>query len=79
VISLLLCGYLWAQDDTNTTLKNRHLQKQLEKEKKYAIEQEFYKGNAYDLKGAEVDERSLDGIPDQPHYNDDFDMNSVYD
>jgi hypothetical protein len=36
-------------------------------------------GDDYDLKGAEVDNKSLKNIPTQPDYNDEFDMDDVYD
>jgi len=60
-------------------LHEQNLQKQMEKEKKYAQEQKFYQGQNYDLESFKVDENSLDTIPEQPDYNDDFDMNNVYD
>ncbi len=62
-----------SQDNTN-----KNVQEQMEKEKKYAEEQKFYFADEYDFKGAEVDEKSLDSIPEQPDYNDDFNMDSVY-
>jgi len=61
--------------DSNKTIT--HIDKQIEKEKKYAKEQKFYSGDEYDLKGAEVDEKSLDSI-DAPE-PDDLDMDHVYD
>ncbi len=49
------------------------LKKQMEKEKKYAKEQTFYRGKEYDLKSYEVDPDSLPDVPSiKPDY--DFDM-----
>ncbi len=49
------------------------LKKQMEKEQKYAKEQTFYHGKAYDLKSFEVDPDSLPDVPSiKPDY--DFDM-----
>ena len=54
------------------------LEKQMEREKKYAKEQRFYQGSEYDLSSFEVDKSSLDSIPlIEPDY--DFDMDDVYD
>jgi len=66
-------------NETSTSLEKKHLHKQLEKEKKYAQEQKFYMGEDYNLNSFEVDEESLKNIPDQPDYNNEFDMDSVYD
>ena len=59
------------------TRAEKQLEIEMEKEKKYAKEQTFYKGYDYDLKGAEVNTESLDTVPDLPL--DDLDMDSVYD
>ena len=61
------------------TLKDKHLQEQLDKEKKYAKEQQFYHGQNYDLKAAEVDMESVKKLPDVEDTNADFDMDNVYD
>jgi len=63
--------------ENNETKKN--IQEQMKKEQKYAEEQKFYRADEYDFKGAEVNEESLKNIPDQPEYNDDFDMDHTYD
>lgn len=78
---LLLClSALFANDNTDSkSLQKKHLQEQIEKEKKYSKEQKFYMGNEYNLKSFEVDKDSLKNIPEQPDYNEDFDMNNVYD
>lgn len=71
LFSVLLLGV-----EDNETKKN--IQEQMKKEQKYAQEQKFYRADEYDFKGAEVNEESLKNIPDQPEYNDDFDMDGVY-
>jgi len=66
----------------NTDMKKRiekHIQEQQKKEKKYSKEKAFYKEENYDFKGAQVDEGSVKNLPEAPNYNDDFDMDSVYD
>jgi hypothetical protein len=69
----------YANETKKDTLTESHIEKQLKKEKKFAQEQQFYMGDDYDLKGAEVDDKSLKNIPIQPDYNDEFDMDDVYD
>jgi hypothetical protein len=49
----------------------------MEREKKYAKEQTFYKGDDYDLKGAEVNKESVLTTP--VIEVEDLDMDSVYD
>jgi hypothetical protein len=80
-ISLLGITLLFGENnnDKKLSLEQKHLDRQLKKEKKYAKEQTFYMGNNYDLKDAEVDDESLKNIPEQSDFNDDFDMDSVYD
>ena len=60
-------------------LTKEAIKKAMEKEKKYAKEQRFYKADEYDFIGAQVDPDSLDKIPVlEPDY--DFDMDTgVYD
>ena len=66
--------------DTNSEREKR-LAKQLkidmEKEKKYSVEQAFYGVDRYNFKGAEVNKDSLDSVPELEV--DDLDMDSVYD
>jgi len=67
--------------ENNATKKQRLLQEkikeQMEREKKYAKEQKFYQGDAYDLKAHEVDPNSLPDVPAiEPDY--DFDITDVY-
>jgi len=63
------------QADSNLTKKQ--IQKQLQKEKKYAKEQKFYNADEYDFSGAEVNPESLKHI--KPIEVDDMDMDDVYD
>lgn len=60
-------------------LKKEHLQKQLERETKYAKEQRFYSKDEYDLKSHEVNKDSVKNLPDMPDTNEDFNMDDVYD
>lgn len=71
----LLTLFSFASDD----LQQKNIQKQIEKEKKYKEEQKFYQGKEFDLDSFKVDEDSLKSIPEQPDYNDDFDMDNTYD
>ena len=71
-----------AKDDVNSTASQedrvkQQIKKEMEKEKKYAKEQTFYKGDNYNLKGAEVNPDSLSSVPTLEV--DDLDMDSVYD
>lgn len=75
IFLLLIPAFFFASED----LQNKNIQKQIEKEKKYKEEQKFYQGKNYDLDGFKVDENSLKNIPNQPDYNEDFDMDNVYD
>lgn len=80
IISLLFTVTLFAETPSKKEeLKKKHIKKQIEREKKYSVEQTFYKGKNYDLKGAEVDEKSVESIPENRRDNDDFDMDAVYD
>ncbi len=55
----------------------KHLELDIEKEKKYAREQTFYNYNNYDFKGSEVNEATVDTTNEIEV--DDLDMDSVYD
>jgi len=58
-------------------LLEEKVREQMEREKKYAKEQKFYQGDAYDLKAHEVDPNSLPDVPViEPDY--DFDITDVY-
>ena len=77
---LLLNTLLFAINDQNNTRQQRidnQIQKEIEKEKRYAIEQQFYNQHNYDFKGSEINQESLDSVPEIEV--DDFDMDSVYD
>jgi len=64
------------QIDLNSTL-SKNIQKEIEKEKKYAKEQKFYMGKDYNLSEHEVDKDTLKNVPlIKPDY--DFDMSDVY-
>ncbi|MBA1433552.1 MAG: hypothetical protein FAF04_08190 [Epsilonproteobacteria bacterium] len=58
-------------------LKEKHLKEQMEREKKFAKEQKFYKGDEYDFSAQKVDQNDLDSIPVIEPEND-FDMTDVY-
>ncbi|MCH9813339.1 MAG: hypothetical protein K0U47_05280 [Epsilonproteobacteria bacterium] len=81
LLPLIITTLLFAtSQDKNNTKKSRldkQVQKEIEKEKRYAEEQRFYDANEYDFKGAEVNPKSLEKLPDI--VEDDFDMDSVYD
>jgi hypothetical protein len=60
-----------------TDITKKHVQEQIEREKKYAKEQIFYQGSDYDLSHARVNEKSLSSIPViEPDY--DFNMDDAY-
>ncbi|QOP46561.1 hypothetical protein [Sulfurimonas paralvinellae] len=62
---------------TAEELKAKHVQEQMQKEKRFAKEQKFYQGKEYNLSEQKVDPNDLDSIPDiKPDY--DFDMTDVY-
>ena len=71
--SLLLAS---SSNDSNNERKNRiekQIKKEMQREQEYAKEKSFY----IDLKGAEINEDSLDSLPEIEV--DDLDMDSVYD
>ncbi|WP_457750011.1 hypothetical protein [Sulfurimonas sp.] len=55
----------------------KHIQEQIQREKKYAKEQRFYQGKDYNLSAVKVDQSDLDSIPIIEPEND-FDMTDVY-
>ena len=77
---LMLSTMLFAENNNSKNDKksilDKHIQKEMENEKKYANEQKFYNAEEYDFKGAEVNEESLKSInviePDPNAYNSDF-------
>jgi len=82
---LMMCPVLVsAQKSVNQEEKEKQsriekqIKKEMETEKKYAKEQTFYTEDNYDFEGAEVNQKSLDSVPElKPQ--DDFNMDSVYD
>jgi len=80
ILILSLIGGVMLLADVNDTNRsqdkvkiNAEIEKQMEKEKKYAKEQAFYQGEDYDLKSYEIDPDSLPDVPSlEPDY--DFDM-----
>jgi hypothetical protein len=88
VVCLTIFSFITLYAEDNKTAKKvennatvqaeKQLQEQIEREKKFAKEQTFYKGQDYDLSYAEVDSSSLDNIHvAEPDY--DFNMDDVYD
>ena len=63
--------------DTKEKLTEKHLKEQMEREKKFAKEQRFYKGKEYDISAQKIDPKDLDSIPLIEPEND-FDMTDVY-
>jgi len=79
LIFIIIGGNMLLADsnDTNRSQNkikiNKEIEKQIEKEKKYAKEKTFYQGKDYDLKSYEIDPDSLPDVPSlEPDY--DFDM-----
>ena len=63
--------------DSNDSLTQKHIQEQIEREKKYKAEQKFYQGDDYNLKEHEVDKETVDKVPlIEPDY--DFDITDLY-
>jgi hypothetical protein len=74
-ITIALTASLFASGSNSE--EDENIKKQMEKEQKYAKEQKFYQGKDYDLKGAEVDKKSVKKVPKiEPDY--DFDITDVY-
>ena len=80
VLIILVIGssiLLADSNDTNQSKEkskiNTEIEKQMEKEKKYAKEKAFYQGKDYDLKSHQLDPNNLPDVPSlEP--DDDFDM-----
>lgn len=79
LIFIIIGGNMLLADSNDTNLSqnkikiNKEIEKQIEKEKKYAKEKTFYQGKEYDLKSHEIDPDSLPDVPSlEPDY--DFDM-----
>jgi len=77
ILTMGVSNLLADSNDTNHTQeKNKmtaEIEKQMEKEKKYAKEKTFYQGKEYDLESYKIDP---DALPDVPSLepDDDFDM-----
>ena len=64
-------------NETNDSLAQKHIQEQIEREKKYKEEQKFYQGDDYNLQEHEVDKKTVDKVPViEPEY--DFDITDLY-
>ena len=79
LIFIIIGGSMLLADSNDTnrsqdkTKINAEIEKQMEKEKKYAKEKAFYQGEDYDLKSYEIDPDSLPDVPSlEPDYE--FDM-----
>jgi hypothetical protein len=75
LITCVLCLNVALEADSNLT--KEQIEKQLQKERKFAQEQKFYNADEYDFSGAEVNPESLKHI--KPIEVDDMDMDDVYD
>lgn len=78
-IYFVICSLILTSSIASEDLLKKNLEKQMEKEKKYQKEQKFYQGKDFKLDSFEVDDNSLKNIPEQPDYNDDFNMDHTYD
>jgi hypothetical protein len=75
---LVFANETQTKKDTKQEVRaKKQIQIEMEREKKYAKEQTFYKGDDYDLKGAEVNKESVLTTP--VIEVEDLDMDSVYD
>ena len=79
---LIFNSLLLASGDTKEEIEKRqrherNLRAQIQEEEKFAKEQTFYQAENYNFKGSEVNQDSLDSIPDIEV--DPFDMTNVYD
>jgi len=79
----LLATIVLLSNENNSTIEQNltktqiELQKQIDREKAFAKDGTFLKGEDYDLSYAEVNSSNLDHIPTiEPDY--DFDMDDVY-
>ena len=78
IITVILNSFVFAVSDISKDEKvKKQIELEMEKERKYSIEQKFYQGAEYDLSGSEVNPDSIDSVPDLEIQ--DFDMDSVYD
>jgi len=72
ILLIIINSFLLAADAKQETKITKELQKQMDREKKYAKEQTFYKGKNFDLKSFEVSQDVIDSIPkSEIDYSDD--------
>jgi hypothetical protein len=79
ILLVLINSVLFAQTikkQVDKELEEKALKAQMEKEKKYAKEQQFYQADDYDFKSMEVDPKSLKHLPEIEEEN--LDMDDVY-
>ena len=76
-ITLLYSSILLASNTAKDSIAKKEIEKQIQREKKYARERKFYSNQYYDFKSAEVNPESLKNLPDLE--DDDMDMDDVYD
>jgi len=80
---VLICNsLLLASGDAKNNVEQKqrlekNLKAQIQEEKKFAKEQTFYQTENYNFKGSEVNQDSIDSVPDIKV--DPFDMTNVYD
>ena len=72
---MFVCGFA---NEKNSSISDKNLKKNIEQEKQFAKEQQFYQADQYDFKGSQVDPKIVDEIPDLPD-DFEFDMDDVYD
>lgn len=72
ILLVILNSFLLAADAKQETKITKELQKQMDREKKYAEEQTFYQGKDFNLKSFEVSQDVIDSIPkSEIDYSDD--------
>ena len=75
ILILIFNTLLFASTNDKQTSTDKEIQKQMDREKKYAKEQTFYKGKDYDLKSFEVNVDAIKSIPELDiDYSDDDDV-----
>lgn len=78
IITVIVNSFVFAVSDISKDEKvKKQIELEMEKERKYSIEQKFYQGAEYDLSDSEVNPDSIDSVPDLEIQ--DFDMDGVYD
>ena len=80
LILMMLTSSILLASEGNTQNEEKikkQLEIEMEKERRYAIEQAFYQHGNYDFEGSQIDEDSLKNVPELEL--DDLDMDNVYD